>query len=188
MNRRERILAITVAALVGLFFLDQFVIQPVSTRLGNMSDRADQLEDELRTARLLVNNREIIETRWQTYRAAALEADESAQRLRIQRSLNEWAAEAGLDLAALSSGRTGTIERDRFHEMRFILRGTGSLAAAVRFLHHIRRSTFPLRIVACDFGARSEEEDKLSLQLTVSTIRLAPDTDDGNRDGSEAGP
>ena len=178
MNRRERILALIVATLVGLFVLDQLVIQPVSTHLSDLSDRAEAMQDRLRQARVLMDNRELIKSRWQSYRAAGLEAAESAQRLRVQRSLNQWAAEAGVEIDSLTTGRSAAIHQNRFFETRFILRGNGGLEAVVGFLHRLRRSPFPLRVVAMDVGSRSESDERLSVQMTVSTIRLNPEAED----------
>lgn len=179
MSRRERILAIAVAALIGLFAIDRLVVQPLIEHFRDLSTQADDLEGQLRSARVLVDNRRIIRARWQSYREAGLEADEPTQRLRIQRALTEWAGQSGVDLANLSSGQTSRLGDQPFLEARFVVRGSGSFEAIVDFLHRLRRSPFPLRTLSCNITNPSNAEEDLSLQLTISTLRLDPEAEEG---------
>ncbi|MFW6059133.1 MAG: hypothetical protein ACODAQ_03075 [Phycisphaeraceae bacterium] len=175
MSRRETLLVWIIAALVGLGALDYFVVQPMRARLAALSAEAERLESELRGARVLMDNRALIESRWQSYVEAGLEMEESAQRLRVQQHLTRWAQETGVDLATLASG--GARQGEPFEEIQFVVRGSGPLQAVVEFLHELRRSPFPLRVKSCEIGDERGGEGDLSLRLTLSTIRLAANAD-----------
>lgn len=173
MSRREKILVFVVAGLVGLFLLDWLVIQPTWSYLRNQSAENSELETQLAKANVLLDNDELIKQRWEQVLTAGLDKSEEALRSQVQQKLSVWSAEAGFDLTTLVSGRT--VEGEDFHEVQFVVSGSGSLQSTVRLLEAIQRSPVPLRLVDLDLTSRDEKVDRVSLRAVISTVRFVAD-------------
>ena len=169
MSRRERILAVVVIGLIGLFVLDQFVVRPLASRYEQLRAQADDIENELHHARVLLDNRNILEQRWDRMAQGGLNDDASAQRIEVQQRLSRWAEESGFNLATVSAAQT--IAGAHFDEVRFLASGSGSLRAVAGFMARLERSDYPLRVIESDVTSRSDRGDDLALRLTLSTIR-----------------
>lgn len=170
MKPRERFLALVVGALVVLAVLDFLVIGPAWAFLENQASETQEAREDLRQARLLVDNAETLEQRWNAFAAAGLSREEGALRIQVQQSLSVWAQESGFNLTTLVSGRT--LQGQPFHEMQFTASGSGTLEATVGFLNEVAASPFPLRLLDLDLASRSETADAIALRATFSTIRL----------------
>lgn len=179
MSRRERILALLVVALIALFAGDQLVLQPLMSRYEQLNLAAADLEDELRRARVLIENRAAVEHRWREMNTTGLAAAPSAQRIAVQQRLTAWADDVGFNLATVSTGQTQ--EREGFDETRFVASGSGSLRAVAGFLAALEHGDYPLRIIESDIASRDETGGDLTLRLTLSTLRRAHDADENEQ-------
>lgn len=168
MSKRERILAIAIAGLILLFGLDYFVIEPTLAYFRNVSAEIETAEERLRSATLLVENRQIIEERWGTYETAGVGNTESTLRYTVQQGLATWARQARFDLTTVASSRT--VAGENFNEVQFVATGSGPIAAVIGFMDRVHTSEFPLRIESMEITSRSEKADSLTLRVTVSTI------------------
>lgn len=171
MSKREKWLMAIIAALVVIFAGDQLLVRPVLSHLAALDEQVAQLDKTYQQARVLVDNRDTLLTRWRAYEQAGLALDDSKLRLSVQQRLAEWSQQAGVNLTMLASGRA--IKGDRFHEIQFTASGTGSLGQVVAFLVHLQNSPLPMRVLRCDITSANETQDKLALRLTLSTIRLS---------------
>lgn len=174
MNKRERLLAVIIALLVGYFVVDRLIIVPVTAHFAALDEQVTAARQRYESARVLVDNEQVLRARWQAYQQVGLAADESVVRIRVQQNLTDWSREAGFNLTTCTASRT--IKGERFAEVHFIARGTGSLRSVVQLLASIHASPFPLRILSCDIASRDEKLDALTLGLTVSTICM-PESD-----------
>ncbi|MEZ6190655.1 MAG: hypothetical protein R3C45_05110 [Phycisphaerales bacterium] len=168
MSKRERILVWAVAMVIGFFVLDRFVITPLQTHLSQLAVDADAVDQEISEARVLIDNRELIETRWAGRVGAGLGLDPASARLGVQGQLSEFAEASGLSLTNLSAG--GDLKSDPYTEVRFSLTGTGELRQVVRFLKHVQEASIPLAVQTCDVSRRDDNGGRLTLRLTVSTL------------------
>ena len=173
MSKREKWLAIIIAALVVIFAGDQLVVSPLLSHLATLEDQVAAADKQYQHARMLVDNRETLLARWRGYENAGLAADDSQLRLNIQQQLTEASQQAGVNLTTLAAGRA--VKGERFHEIQFTASGTGSLEQVVAFLVNLQNSALPMRVVRCDISSPSETQDKLTVRLTLSTIRLNPE-------------
>jgi hypothetical protein len=157
-----------VALVVGLFVLDRFVITPLQARLTQLRADADTVEQEINEAKVLIDNRELIEARWDGRVGAGLGLDPASARLRVQGQLSEFAESSGLTLTNLSAG--GDLKSDPYTEVRFSLTGTGELRSVTRFLKRVQEASIPLAVQTCDISRRDDSGARLTLRLTVSTL------------------
>lgn len=172
MSTRERILIWAVACLVGFFVLDRLVVSPLQTRLSQLSEDIDIVQEQIDEGMLLIDNRDLLESRWSQRVATGLDLDPAASRLRVQGKLSEFAEDVGLTLTNLSAG--GNLGREPYTEIRFSLTATGELGAVARFIEKIQEASIPLAMLTCDISRRDESNSRLTLRLTVSTLIYTP--------------
>jgi hypothetical protein len=172
MSKRERLLIWAVALVVGFFVLDRLGITPLQSRLGQLRADADAVEQQNNEDRVLIDNRELIESRWAGRVGAGLGQDPASARLRVQGQLTSFAESAGLTLANLSAG--GDLKNAPFTEVRFSLTAGGDLRSVVMFLRQVQEASIPLEVMTCDISRRDDSSGRLTLRLTVSTLVLDP--------------
>jgi len=172
MSKRERILIWAVALLVGFFALDRLIVSPLQAHLAQLREDIDIVQEEIDGGRVLVDNRDLIETRWAERVAAGLGQDPASARLRVQGRLSEFAENAGLTLTNLSAG--GNLNREPFTEVRFSLTATGELRSVARFIEQVQEASVPLALLTCDISRRDESSTRLTLRLTVTTLVYSP--------------
>ena len=183
MSRRERTLAIAVAALVVLVVGYLAIVVPVMGAFEQVSEETAALEKKLNAARVLVEHQEQIDQRWAGYRAAGLHTDEFEARRRTQESITQWSAASRLEIQHLEAASQATRDPDeRFDEITFRLSGKGTIRSLQLFLEKISASPFPLRIVECSISNRRAGESELDLTLTLSTI-IEPDVEQDSQAG-----
>lgn len=168
MSKRERILVWAVALVIGFFVLDRFVVTPLQARLAQLRADADAVEQEINEARVLIDNRALIEARWGGRIGAGLGLDPASARLSVQGQISEFAEASGLSLTNLSAG--GDLKSDPYTEVRFSMTGTGELRSVARFLKRVQEASIPLAVQTCDISRRDEGGARLTLRLTVSTL------------------
>lgn len=173
MSKRERILALIVMGLVGLFVLDQFALRPMMAHYQQLNERADELEGAIRSARVLLDHRTVIEQRWRAMASAGLISEASAQRFEVQRRLTHWAERARFNLTNVSAGQPR--ESEHFDELRFVASGSGSLRELATFLAEVEGGDYPLRIIESEMTSRNDRGDELTLRVTFSTVGRADD-------------
>jgi hypothetical protein len=170
MSRREKILALVILGLGGLFVFDRLLIAPLTESFAAMNERTAQLEAQLTEARALVGMDSKIRRRWEAYRQAGLDRSTEAARIRVQAELSERAADSRFQVATLSSGRVLT--GDPYDRLTFSLDGSGTLRQVHDFLYALQAADFPVRVTDCTV-VRRRDDDRLTVSMTLSTIIAA---------------
>ncbi|MFI4859629.1 MAG: hypothetical protein ACIAXF_02990 [Phycisphaerales bacterium JB063] len=185
MSKREKTLAIAVAAMVVGVVLYLLVVTPVLNAFDRVGEETAALETKLNEARVLVDNQALIEKRWAGYRRAGLRSDEYSARRRTQESITQWSAASRLNIKHLEAANNPVRDDDeRFDEITFRMSATGSIHSLQRFLERVSMSPFPLRIVDCSITNRREDEEDLDLSLTLTTIIQTGDAEDAQPGGA----
>jgi len=183
MSKRERILAIIVAAACTLFVLDGYVIGPLLGSLSAMNDRREQLQAELTAATRLIETHPRLEERWRHMIQAGLWDNPAEAEAQVFTSLREWSELAGLSLASV---KPQTAPGDaELAEMRFVASCQGSMRAVARFLWLAESATSPVRIEKLQLASKQEGADDLTLTLHLSTVYRA--SRDDRRDAISRG-
>ncbi|MEM7681295.1 MAG: hypothetical protein AAF288_04995 [Planctomycetota bacterium] len=187
MSKRERLLVWLTLSVVGLFLADRVLVAPVAGWYQARSDQAVELEQDIERARGLVQMRSEVSRLWQGYRNAGLGRDASALTAEVNASLSAWAQQAGLTLSGVRPARQ--VEVEAFQEMGFVVSADGSAGSAAAFLARIESSPLPMKVSRVDFSASNAEEDRVQLQVTLSTLRLtgAPAPTSGSVAASASG-
>lgn len=169
-DRRTRLLAILAATALGLLLVDR-------AYAALWAEPARKLDEELERARL-----ELIKARTIVAREEAVQEDWRRLRERLERRpadvpnhfvshLGALAARVGgrLDITSSPPGQQGDFREYPF-EMRFKLTW-GQFVDLLAELHDSREFLKPLRV---HVSSQYEREDRLDVDLRVSTIEFAP--------------
>lgn len=171
MSPRERILALLVGLLVVLVGGYLLVGKPVMGAFERVAAETRAVENDLRDARLLVDNQEKIQRRWVGYKQAGLRDDEYDARRRAQESITQWCDAARLSIKTMEPSTNPRIDDDqRFAEVTIRLTAEGSIGSLQYFLQEVSTAPFPLRVESCNITNRREGEEALTLVLLLSTI------------------
>ncbi len=171
MSKRERLLAWAVALIVGFFVADRLLISPMQVYLSDLREQADTLEQQIDEDMVLVDNRELILSRWEERKLAGLWSSPASARLNVQGQVSRVAESSGLTLNNLSAG--GNLSSPPFTEVRFSLTATGELSSVAKFLQKVQQAQIPLAVLSCDIARRDDSSNRLTLRLTVSTLVLS---------------
>ncbi len=175
LSRRERIILIVAAVVVGAFVADRLAFTPVIKRLDELESDKQQLLAELNEARSLFERRRLMERKWKTMLSGGLRSDAEAES-RVGRALNEWSQEARLTLTSVKPERMSSDHGLR--EVVFATVGKGRLEAVTRFLYLIETAELPVKIKYVQLNSASESENDMTVELGLSALYL----------GAEQGP
>lgn len=170
MSKREKILALGVALIVGGWLLLTWVIDPAFAAFADIDEQTEQLKQELSLARSLVDNESKIRKGWAGYEKAGLSRSMEAADAETGRALLAWADEAGLSKVKLSDGKDKVDDEQPFGELRYTVQTAGKLEQIYKLLWSIHQSPFPLRVEKCVIDVQNNDGENLQLSLSVSTL------------------
>ncbi|MFN3167811.1 MAG: hypothetical protein ACE37H_12180 [Phycisphaeraceae bacterium] len=170
MSRREKLLALLVALIVGGFALLNWVIDPALAAFAAIDAESEQLEQELIQARGLVEDEPRIRKDWAGYQKAGLKRSLEAADAETGRALLVWAEDARLTKVRLSDGKPKTDGEQPFATLSYTLQAAGRLSQVCELFYAVLESPFPLRIEKCVIDVQNNDSESLQLSLTVSTL------------------
>ena len=177
LSKREKIIGIATASVIGLFALDHFVVGPLLERKSDLDTQLVVAEGDESNARQLLAGDPAARRRWKAMRDDGLKMSVTDAQSQAVRALNEWARESGLAVNTLQPEAipVSTKQTD-FTPVPMRLIGTGSMRAISKFLWSLQTAKIPMRVVAFDLGSRGGKDgvDDLALTLTVSTLCYNP--------------
>jgi hypothetical protein len=173
LSKRERYIAVGVAAALGILLLDRFVLTPYAALRDTIVTDQRQVTDSLTSADLLFTRQRQLRKVWTQMQAGGLKTDPSQAESQALGALLEWTRSAGVNLAALTPERT--VQQDRFRVISFSVKVTGPMAAMSRLLWAMESATIPVRVTELRINPQREGIDDLSMQMSVSTLCLTGD-------------
>ena len=182
LSRREQIIGLVTAGVLGLLALDHVALSPLLERRASADTDLRAAEgDALRADQLLQNAPRML-TRWKTMKDAGLKSDATESKSQAMRKLLEWERESGIEFTSLQpdrgdAGAMGSRKHKDFQQITIRASGTGSMRSVSRFLWQVQTAEIPMRITDLQIDARKPGSDDLMMTLSVSTLALAPPPD-----------
>jgi hypothetical protein len=185
LSKREKIIGVTVGAVVGLFALDRLAVSPLLAQREQLVSDISQAELKLVQATNLIRSKPLLDKQLADNISKGLTKGQSEAESQLLNHLREWAQEAGLDLGTLKpagapqpvvklGGRPSEKEK-AFLKLTCRASGTGNADQVAKFIYRIQTASIPLRITDLTINTRKEETDDLEVSLGVSTIFLTPE-------------
>lgn len=170
MNKREKMLALIVALVVGGWALLNWVVDPLLAGFDTVKEESAQIEQDLSLAQTLVDNDTKIRKQWKGYEQAGLARSLELADSESRRAILVWADKAHLSKVKLSDGKEKTDDDKPFGELTYTIQATGKLGQIYDLLTSVHESPFPLRIEKCIIDVQNSDGENLQLSLTVSTL------------------
>ena len=179
LSKRERYIAIAVAAAVLIFLLDQFLLTPYTTLRTDVLNERDTVTKQLVDAdRLFQQQREKTKT-WKDL-SNAIKSNRSLAESQAQQAILDWARVAGANVGSFKPERD--ITQNGLQVISFHVNCTGSNISLAKLLWSIETATIPIRVNDVQIVPRKEGSDDLNLQMGISTLALL--TEAGKTEGS----
>jgi len=176
MSKRERTVGILTVTVLGLLGVYQFVVDPLLVRKHDLDDQIAARRADLDRNNDLYDRSKRAGVVWSQMVTGGLRKDPSEAESVVLHSVRDWAQETGMSLTGLTPARP---EKDKdFFKITVRATATGKMAEISRFLFKIQNSTIPIRVTELQINNHGKEGiDDLGVQLAISTVYLAPDSD-----------
>ncbi len=174
LSKRERYIAIGVAAAVVIFVLNQFLLTPYTdARALYFADR-EKVDTQLADADRLLVKQKAVAPIWTQIKLNGLKTDRGQAESQAQQAVLDWAKSAGVNVASVKPERDQ--QQNQFQIIGFHVTGNGSMLSLSKLLWSIETANIPVRLNDLQIAPRREGTDDLTLQISVSTLALMPDT------------
>jgi len=195
-NKRERLLVVGAAAVIGLLGIDQYFLTPLFNDEDQLQVQRQKLLADLGHAHKTMTERKELMPKWNIMLKTGLKADHSEAEQQLYKSLGDWAKETGLTPPSLTedTGQTQSpMTTDRpeakatLKELNLQANTVGSMESIAKFLWKMQSAAFPLKLTEFQMGAQNETNKGLTLQFKISTLynetEQHPDKSDKPSDG-----
>jgi vacuolar-type H+-ATPase catalytic subunit A/Vma1 len=188
LSKREKYIAIGVGAAVLLLGIDVFAISPYRDQLNAIKQQNADTGKAIDANIALLRKQKDLKPVWQDILNSGLESDFSNAQSQAQQALQNWAAQSGVALDALSSDReptqTGVFQAIDF-TLEFHVGGQNAMREIARMLWSLESAQIPVRVNDMKVASVKEGTDQLDVKLLVSTLYMPQGTGDA---GSVAAP
>ncbi len=170
-NNRETILKIAVAAVVGLFLLDHFVIEPSIEAWKDQSVRLDMLREKVTKGRNLIEREASLRSRWDEMLRTDMPEDNSAGEAAVYQALGRWGSRSRVSFTSLTPNWRQH-EDEGYDTFECRIAATGDQAALGRLIYEIEVDPLPARIEECEFNTKDAQGKTLSMTMRFSFVRI----------------
>ena len=173
-NRRETLLKIVVAVVVGLFVFDRMILSPAINRWKEQGERIGSLRQKVQRGRQLLERERSVRARWSDMQRLDLPDDFSAAESDVYKAIGRWASQSRVGFTNLTPQRRSHEEGYDTYEWR--ASAVGDQASLSRLLYEIETDPLPANLEECELTARDPQGKQLSLAVKFSFIRIAETT------------
>lgn len=182
LSKRERVILIVTAVVIGALVVDKLLFGPVMGRLDEMKVQRDVLVAEVVEAQSLFQRQQDLAPRYKAMLADGFRNDTEAES-RILRALRQWSEATGVILSSVKPERVASDKG--LKEMTFVVAGNGTLRSVAQFLWQIETAALPLKVKNMQLGLTSEGTDSMSLQLRLSALYLGAEPEASQQEQPE---
>ena len=170
-KRRETILKIGVATVVGLFLLDRVVLSPAIARWKTQSERIASLREKVERGRGLLDREQSIRSRWAEMVRIDLPDDVSSAESEVYKAVGRWTIGSRVNFTSLTNQwRT---HEEGFETFECRASALGDQNSLGRLLYEIEADPLPAHLQECEITARDAQGKQLMLSIRFSFVRLA---------------
>jgi len=172
MDKRTRLLAIVSLVAVLAFVLDKAVVALVLDPLQKISDDLASTEAQIKKANSALNNRDAVTRNWTKIRDRLDQQRLPDVHTNFMAHLNEIFDKAGV--VSDISGTPQPVQQGDFKEYAFDMKFKLTWPQLVDVLVELHNSKEFLKPLRLNIGSQYEKEDRLDVELKLSTIEYSP--------------
>ena len=168
-ERRQLLLKIATATVVGLFLLDYVLIEPAIAAWKKQSVRITALRENVERGRQLREREPILRERWAGMLRVNLPSDAESV---VYKAWDRWVRESQIIGTSFTPTPWQTHE-EGFETMECRVAVTGSQAALGRFIYELETDqSVPVSLEECEFTTRDPRGSQLTLTARITFLRL----------------
>ncbi len=177
-NERQALLWLAVYAVVGLFLLDRFVLEPFLDSWHDQGERIEELHKKVDRGEQLVAREPATRARWADMLHANLPADNSVAEAAADKAISRWIAESGISLTnrAFSPWQ---IHDEGYETLECRVTANGEQASLAKFIYALETDSIPVNLEECELSARDTHGTQLGLTARFTFMRLAAVANNG---------
>jgi hypothetical protein len=176
LSKRERYIAVTTVVAVGLLAVYYGLVSPLLDRKSDLDEKVKNAELQRDRDNRLIDDSHRLGPVLAQRLAGPVKKSASEAESQMLKSIGEWAHDARMMAPSIDKPDRGEREKD-FAKMTFRASATGTMSQIGNFLWRLHTSSIPVRVSEMTLTTHKEATDDLTLQLTISTIYLASDTE-----------
>ena len=169
-SRRQLLLKIIAASVVGLFLFDRMVLSPVLSRWAEQTTRIADLREKVQRGRQLLERETTIRGRWAEMQRANLPLDVSSAENLAFKGVGRWARDSQINLTSLTPQWQSHDEGYETLECR--VAATGDQASLGRFIYELETDSLPVNLEECEFTTRDPRGAQLTFTAHMTFLRL----------------
>jgi hypothetical protein len=171
-DQRTKILAIVALTALGLFLLDKAVSAFVTEPWSRISQELTKTEGEIRKANNTLNSEESVRREWAKVRSRLDEPRDPDVHTSFLTHLQDLFEKSGVDVSVSENPQPQ--QQGDFKEYIFDTKFKLTWAQYVDLLVELNNSRDFLKILRMNVSSQYEKEDRLDLELRISTIEYSP--------------
>ncbi len=170
-DNREALLKLAVGAVVGLYVLDRFVIEPSIDAWKEQSQRLTQLREKVGKGRSLIEREDQLRNRWADMIRTCMPDDNSAGEADVYKALGKWGSRSRVSFTSLTPNWR-THEDDGYDTFECRIAATGDQASIGRFMYELEVDPLPARIEECELIIKDPKGTQLNMTMRISFVRI----------------
>ncbi len=170
-ERRQLLLKVAAATMVGIFLLDRFVLEPILQGWSEQTTRIAALREKVQRGRQLCERESSLRERWARMLGANLPDEVSAAENVAYKAVGRWVRDSQISLTSLTPQWQNREEGYDLYECR--VAATGSQPSLGRFLYEIESDqSAPVSLEECEFTTRDPRGSMINLTARLTFLRL----------------
>jgi len=171
-TKREKLLCLTAAIVLGVYLLDTFVFKPLGNAQAELRRQQESLESEYLAGLATLRLQRALWSRWKSWIKSTLLSDPSQAESQLLNAVRSWARESGVEITFLQPERPN--QKGEVREIAFRASTTGPYVGLMKLLYRFQCAKEPVRIQSLDIRAtRRGPSERIVMDLRFSTIYRA---------------
>ena len=170
LNKRQKLLMIATASVVGFFALDKVVLTPYVTAWKERSARIAGLEESMKKGRQLIERTKTLDTQWQQMQKQSLPLAPSAAENEVLQAALRWSRDSHINFNSLLPQWRDHDGGYRTLEVR--ANATAPVASVTRLLYALDTDPMAVRLEECEIDAHDDHGAQVDLRLRFSGLQL----------------
>ena len=172
MDKRQKILVLVTIAVAGLFVLDKVVTAFVTEPLDKINQELVKVNDDIRKAGTTLNSQDTVTKNWNRVRDRLDLPRVPDAHTHFLTHLGEVFEKVGVAFDV--SENPQPVQQGDFKEYIFDTKFKLTWPQFIELLVELHNSKEFLKVLRMNVGSQYEKEDRLDLELKVSTIEYSP--------------
>ena len=168
-SNREKLIGFGVAAVIGLFVLDQMLYEPYVHKHADLIKADQQAAKELSDIDQLKTRRRNLMESWDKMVAAGMKTDPAEAQNRLDRAIRDWELQAGVTPGEYNSKAASQADKVS-QKIKTHLVATGNMKSISSFLWALETTLLPIRIDDVNITSLKEGTDSLKLEMDLSLM------------------